>query len=887
MRDQSTLFHQRIKDPKAFMDDAQHLAFTMVRNGVREPEDALELQMSVEYWQYVREFHPHYLERVKNKAREIAKALGHNFHDHPEKFPLPQGDQGGDMGGGGGMGAPPPPGGDAGGAPPPAAASARGMEKTAAGTVYLKSITHHGKFWLSSTWAAKFCSKWPYPTPQGGMAMLSFSNDYDEEIRVPRAGHSVRTAMRMESELPTVMTQAITELVARHKLNVPADKMTVFCHEFMNIPLRDQGSALVALQSGPMAALTLSNPDNPNIEEPAIAEEARTSIGAALAPFMSAFMSALKMDGIQVEQELSKMPAYTKIAKQAEAALGEQERQSNEQEIAKLQPGLLSTVSAVAASRDMHSLKLTISFAATAKEQNNIELAEAALNQVSFLMQYDWEAYSRSPVSAELAAEYERTAPRIQTVSGAAPAKVAAGTLVTLVAASEADTPRFAEMLTSQHYEIKQSMINLALQQKRKDILKAFPKYARVYFGAGMGYSVNLDMVDTLDPKDQWHLEEIRSLAELEVGDIYYNPYRERIANKVQDALIQTNDQRLYNACYYKGSANKLRDFARGVGLSSPNPEVRQRALKDMWQSNDKRTDHNAYLLAALAVKNMAPENSEEIAKMLAEAVKIDPRRLAVYAGYETAAEYAKLARVGDAGEGLPEATELAEMPGNALAMAKNYAVIGDYAAMLMLFKVCAETISQNREIQTEDSGLTYAMSYMYQTLEKNGMKAHADEILRSQRVILDSGGTVRHGPSAMIPAEQVSAEHIHDALFVGDFATAAKLLASVYKANPDAAFEILQKTQQPQDPKMFISMLPRQMLSQKGRLPPWVRPAPTPDIEASVLPDGTVLVKTGGTYSIMIGDERVSFQADPSQAARIAMERIAESKGIALIRIN
>lgn len=872
MRDQSTLFHQRIKDPKSLMDDAQHLAFTMVRNGLRDPDDAVELQMGVEYWQYVLKYHPHYLRKVKHKAKEIAKELGHNFFHHPEKFPLPQGDAGGagggGMGGGGGGGAPPPPpGGDAGGGAPPSSppvASTNKMEKTAGGTVYLRSDDGRN-FWLKSTWASKFASRYVYPTPQGGMAVLDFPDPPETgKVAIPRSGQAVRQALRMENDLQAAMEKAVADTIAKHKLNVPADKLSNFCREVVKLEFQYQPSALVAL-TNPVMALAMSNYDDSKLQEPPIASDIRIAMGNAIAPFIGAFVSALKMDGVPVIAEpASEIPAYTAVAKQAEAAHQEEERQSNEQELQRL-----STINSVpftgdgshglaeiGSSRDMHALKLTVSQAKLGPDY--MRLAGWALQQMSFLMQYDWAAYSRSPLDSSTTAQFVNL-----TVDQA---KKYATDLHNLVRATEADIPDFAKMLTEADEAQKIALANLAVAQKRDDIIRAFPGLAMETFMSPrflsahhqpwlVTPSINLDIVDMLDPMDEKHLAKLCDISSAKVGDSDdYNPIAKRIKNKVQEALLKTNaGGDLYESCFRGDSGGRLvRDLALGIALQGNNDWQKRHAINHLSHVSvhKTRSDHDAYLLLSAAMSN-----DMELAKEISSFFKLNPRKLAAYCGPEKAEAIAKWVRIGDGGEDLPEAVDLNELPENPLNMAKSYAAIQDWPAILALFKLAAQAMS--KEPDMEDSGLVYAMNYMYQVLEKNGMKPHADEILRNNRMILDNEGSARMGPNPLMPAHQISVQHIQDALNIGDFSTAAKFLSSIYKSNPDSAFNILSSLPQPSNPTMFVSMLPRQMLSQRRRLPPWVQPPQVPDVEATVLPDGTVMVK------------------------------IAESKGIAPVRAN
>ena len=81
-------------------EDSMSLAQTMVTHGL-EPEDAFELRSSgVEYWEYVSMFHPHYKQKVFQRAKEMSEQFRHQWDNHPEQFPMPSPKQpGGGMGG--------------------------------------------------------------------------------------------------------------------------------------------------------------------------------------------------------------------------------------------------------------------------------------------------------------------------------------------------------------------------------------------------------------------------------------------------------------------------------------------------------------------------------------------------------------------------------------------------------------------------------------------------------------------------------------------------------------------------------------------------------------------------------------------------------------------
>jgi hypothetical protein len=82
------------------MEDAGSVAQTMVRHGLEDPADAFDKQDNVQYWEYVKQFHSDYLEKVFEKAQAIAKDFKFKWKHHPEMFPMPAPKQPGGAGGG-------------------------------------------------------------------------------------------------------------------------------------------------------------------------------------------------------------------------------------------------------------------------------------------------------------------------------------------------------------------------------------------------------------------------------------------------------------------------------------------------------------------------------------------------------------------------------------------------------------------------------------------------------------------------------------------------------------------------------------------------------------------------------------------------------------------
>ena len=93
-RQEESIFKSKPLDQK-LQEDALGIARIMVGNGLEEPEDALAKAGEVEYWDYIRELRPRYLEKVLKRAKEMGAALAKDFREHPEKFPFPQKQKGG------------------------------------------------------------------------------------------------------------------------------------------------------------------------------------------------------------------------------------------------------------------------------------------------------------------------------------------------------------------------------------------------------------------------------------------------------------------------------------------------------------------------------------------------------------------------------------------------------------------------------------------------------------------------------------------------------------------------------------------------------------------------------------------------------------------------
>lgn len=88
MRQEELVFLSKPEQQK-MQEDAKGLAFIMVRHGISEGENAMTMMDGVEYWQYLREFRPKYIQKVFELADTMAKHLAVDFQANPQKYPLP------------------------------------------------------------------------------------------------------------------------------------------------------------------------------------------------------------------------------------------------------------------------------------------------------------------------------------------------------------------------------------------------------------------------------------------------------------------------------------------------------------------------------------------------------------------------------------------------------------------------------------------------------------------------------------------------------------------------------------------------------------------------------------------------------------------------------
>lgn len=100
LQEERAIFRSKPFEQK-LTEDAGSVAKTMVRHGLEDPLDAFDKQDNVQYWEYVKQFHPDYLNKVLERAKVVAKDFKYKWENHPEMFPMPAPQQPG------GGGAPP------------------------------------------------------------------------------------------------------------------------------------------------------------------------------------------------------------------------------------------------------------------------------------------------------------------------------------------------------------------------------------------------------------------------------------------------------------------------------------------------------------------------------------------------------------------------------------------------------------------------------------------------------------------------------------------------------------------------------------------------------------------------------------------------------------
>jgi hypothetical protein len=844
----------------SLQEDAGRVALMMAEKGLQSPFDILDQYSSgetVPYWEYVAQFDKDYMKDVARLAKRLAKDIRKHPDRYIPKVPPPKEDAGG---AGGGMGAPPggggaPPAAPEGGGMAPAAASS-GLVKTASNDLILKRSG--GNFQLEGTMAALLLGEFQFPNEEG---ILYAFRVKDDEVIVPRNSPSAAAAMRINSDMVMEMRNALIASLREAKMGNNADLVTQATMEDMMQRRTCDLMMMSGVIGGPSRLVAINNFSSYKVEggdilaqpvlEPQVVENIRAWLGKVMIKYIREYGSALRADGINIGMYQEVMPRFTQYGYMQEEDHQKEVRQlmlkNNEDTVPKVLGDAEARTSA-----DLKSLYLTMSSRDAMNEERN-----SAIQRVIEIVQKYPELHKTLPLEAD---DIDIMKNGAGCVEGTECAKAFDRLKIMLIAAS-ADEKTIVKLFTDNDVPtIRTDLGNLVAFHKMDNAMKLRPEMAYYSYA----------LMKSLDPTDENQLKAMITFAKTpphwpdELSTIFIN------------AIIKTNNQELIDTLYV--SCIKYSDISSRYNRSylphflmsylyEHGDAVRGREMLRRMQSLENAP--NIQQITAISTAAKYDMDSMVPGAEFAALAKLPTKAIAAVTG-DGAVNYMRNTRQAWNGGKIPTANDInvGDIPINPLPLAKWLAILGDNAAMLSLLDACG------RKYQSQKDELNgYALKYLASTLEANGHGQAANSTLRSVGVVIYEDDIKSIIMPGSLASSKITEQHIEDAILIGDWITAAKLLAFMYTANPQRATRLLSSMQEPQDPETFLGFLPRALAAQA----PWGRET---DVEAKVLLDGTVLVKKAGCYSMTIRDKETKFEASDDEAEDIAYQILAKDLG-------
>jgi hypothetical protein len=855
------VIQQRIENPDAFVQqDAQQLAFVMVRNGIDDPDDAIDTVLSEEeFWDSLRKY-PKYMHRVKHIARDFAKKL-RVVKKHPELLPPP---------------APPGQGGGGGGAPP-AMAAVQGKVVTAQedfgspqASIRIDSVAGGA---LAKTWGAGFLDgSLTVLTPEGEEITIRTARS-----RAPRNSPIIVAIYEMEMQLNKAIIAAVTEVLAKYEKKMSPASIQAWLDMIKTKRPRHEDVGNVArffqwnmapfnaLFTDPVYAMMLLDEHNHLVSEPEATMEVRKAIGKAMEPFVQKLAQAVNASFLGISPTLVIPPQNSPLFKKY--------KQKNEKKIS--EPRVLLPEETERSEGDFSSWLMT------AVSEDALPVARQ--HCVRLLMENiyeNYEEYIGRPISP---GEYDRM--RVG-AEGDDTWEQSLNDLADVINGVYMDDRKLLEAITKGNNGSDQSLDNskfhlvaLAAAQNRQWIIRNAPQ---ICFGVVNedDYTsfpvVVQDFFDKLDPTDPKALAVIKDVVDH--GDDVSNADP---SYKVDEAIYKTGDNDLISKVLEKTNGQsvgsplrKSTEVATLYAISKVRtPEdataflqdtIRQEAIQNVTRNigNSRGDNPEGGLIGGLFLSALGKSSLplETVRQFLGNS-GMKPINALIF-GDKEAQDIRRKARINWNGEPLPTASEIKAKPEDPLDMAKLFADIQDYSALFALLTVCANDIvaHHNRQINQWDE---YTIKYILEVLQASPLAESAQRLMSSIGMFWNNEGALRAIRRSLSPS-QVSIMHIQDAGDGGDPLTAARYLAQIYSVQPDVAVSIFHKLRPFQNFDQFKSMLPVAM--QRALQPK------QPDVEATVLPNGLVLTKTGGVYTVKTKKASYSFVASDAEAPRIAM---------------
>lgn len=829
--DDNELVHDNKKkdEGRSIKDDAMSLAMLSLYTGKK----VREIMSEDRYWTYVMQHDEHYSDRVVEEAVSVKK----EFKANPKRFlPLvpPKKDQGQGEAGGGGM-------------PPPMGGSKARVVTADGGLIYLYRSEDGASYRLKNTVAGRiFAGRYPIYFEDGSVNILSLNTTVDSySTTAPKNGNVDKMLDALEREFPKAMMSSLVKGLTEAKINGAEDVASAMMGKMWAAIGPNKGIAsplnlydILPNLMRPSHAMLVEMANMPEQEPPEI-EHIRKTVGGGLASLVHDLRTALSLDnvghafvrlydGIKNPRDLEEKRKRTEEQKQngRDSLLGKIPRS----------PSVL--MGTIRGNMDIKSITMT------AMATDTPEQMDQCMKAIVGLMRVDSWAYERRPLSNDEASRIAARARTLQSQQGTEADEDLAkngNALVIAVRAWNGNDAEFMSCISFAKTKGSEDLVfglgQIAVSQKRLDIVKSMP-------GLALGkHKVNDDIIRELDLTD---VESMRVLMDAwkvkRHADSLSGPVVEKMAGLAlggnetamlrlasSDPAVNSQYSLLSYACAFD---NKYLSYGESDPLSDTVMNIR---LADVALADQSRWifDTNLSKLLALSILENKPASS------VLGSTKTAPKDL-MSMKPDMADKMIKTRRVDFDGNKIPAANEIHSLPENPLRFAKSLMTLGDAAGLLTVLNLISEkfVLGPNPEVE-------YALEYTMQALKQLGHENEAQSVLTMNRLRMDGQGLRRVMTPSVVPHSDVATQHVVDCFESGDLVSAARFSNILFKRNPHAVMEALNGLQ---GNGTFADMLDPAVRN-SPQAPGWAKP--TKDVEATMLPNGFVVVGRNGMYEV------------------------------------
>lgn len=195
--------------------------------------------------------------------------------------------------------------------------------------------------------------------------------------------------------------------------------------------------------------------------------------------------------------------------------------------------------------------------------------------------------------------------------------------------------------------------------------------------------------------------------------------------------------------------------------------------------------------------------------------VKINPTNLSGIGGKEVAKQYMRTHRVDWSNSPIPRSSEIFSAPDNSLSLARNLSEIEDKVGLLLLLRKCVEN-TKNKNKYSKDFNELAILSW--DSLRKMGAEDEARSILKNLGYQFESNTGIKQ---LELIKDDPEFEDVENAIKNEDEIGAAIMLDRIALHDEQKAVDILMELPEPKNIKLFMGLLPSNLLS-NSTIPRW-----------------------------------------------------------------